>query len=162
MTHDGRPAIPPPLSEPSRAGGGGGSGGCGGGGCGGGGSVFGECATSDAQVSAREVAAACDEHVGDDPLECDLLEGVGALPRHDISAVEDCVADRLGAVLPRLLQQQPPYCNHDMRWQSYRLCSRLLQTKAPPLFSFASWTRMSGFPNRTASSYSMAHALEAK
>mmetsp|Transcript_30612 Transcript_30612/g.90912 ORF Transcript_30612/g.90912 Transcript_30612/m.90912 type:complete len:279 (+) Transcript_30612:591-1427(+) len=32
----------------------------------------------------------------------------------------------------------------------------------PPLFSFPSWTRMSGFPNRTAASYSMAHALEAK
>ena len=54
----------------------------------------------------REVATARDENFGDNPLEGNLLEGVGALPRDDGSAAEDCFAQRLGAVTPRLLQRE--------------------------------------------------------
>ena len=71
----------------------------------------------------REVATARDENFGDNPLEGNLLEGVGTLPRDDGSAAEDCFAQRLGAVTPRLLQREAAYCNHDMRSGDRRLAS---------------------------------------
>ena len=49
----------------------------------------------------REVATARDENFGDNPLEGNLLEGVGALPRDDGSAAEDCFS-RSGSGQSRL------------------------------------------------------------
>ena len=58
------------------------------------------------RIDGRAAQADAREDLGDDALERDLLEGVGALPRHRSARPKDFVADRLGAVAPRLLQRQ--------------------------------------------------------